>query len=681
MKKILLISILLLLSLWSVAQVLTDSNLPIIIIETGIMYGRQVEIVDEPKVSATMKIIYRPDGSRNYLTDQNVSTYLNYNGRIGIEIRGSSSQFLDKKAYGLTTFEADKVTKNNVSILGMPEENDWVLNSLAFDASLIRNYLSYDLARAIGNYSPRGVFCELIINGSYKGLYIFMEKIKIDSERVNIVKMTNADNNYPDLTGGYITKADKTTGGDPVAWSMSSYNGNTNYLHHRPKPNDITFSQGNYIKSQFTGFQNAITAQNASIYNGYPTIIDVPSFIDYMLISEITSNADSYQFSTYFHKDRNGKLRAGPVWDYDLTYGNDLFFWGLNRSHTNVWQFDNSDNTGSKFWKDLYNNPVYKCYLTKRWKELNADNEPLNFNVISDRIDQIVENILEASVRENTKWSTVGNHASEIANLKSWLQSRILWLNGKLSNYSDCSNPFIPQLVISKINYHPNDSEGFESDDSEFIEITNNSNQIVNLTGIYLRELGLTYQFPSNSSIGAGEKIIIASNQNTFQQRYGETLFGQFTRNLSNKSEKLILADAFGNIIDSVTYSDNAPWPVEADGNGYFLQLTDLDSDNSLASNWIISSSLTIGIISYLTEESVVVYPNPAQSNVTVASKSRNLNSFELFDLTGRKIKYMYEINSNRFTINVQDLIPDIYLLRVKCENGEIIVRRISKLP
>ncbi|MDZ7614100.1 MAG: hypothetical protein U5K51_10725 [Flavobacteriaceae bacterium] len=81
---------------------------------------------DDPKVLASMKIIYHPDGSRNYLTDQNTPEFLNYDGRIGIELRGSSSQALPKKPYGLTTLKSDNTSNNNVSILGMPKENDWV---------------------------------------------------------------------------------------------------------------------------------------------------------------------------------------------------------------------------------------------------------------------------------------------------------------------------------------------------------------------------------------------------------------------------------------------------------------------------------------------------------------------------------------------------------------------------
>ena len=110
-----------LLSYVTKAQTFTDSNLPIVIITTDLDANNQsLEILDDPKILASMKIIKRPDGSRNYMSDQNTIAYLNYNGRIGIEIRGSSSQVFPKKAYSLTTLKADNVSNNNVSILGMP---------------------------------------------------------------------------------------------------------------------------------------------------------------------------------------------------------------------------------------------------------------------------------------------------------------------------------------------------------------------------------------------------------------------------------------------------------------------------------------------------------------------------------------------------------------------------------
>jgi hypothetical protein len=575
------------------SQNFTSSNLPIVIIETdkNPSTGKPLEIPDEPKILGSMKIIFRSNGSRNNISDQSDPNLLNYNGRIRIEIRGSTSQLLDKKPYSLTTYKSDEKTYNNVSLLGMPEENDWILNSLAFDSSLIRDYLSYDLSREIGQYASRGRYCEVIVNGDYKGLYVLMEKLKLDDNRINLAEMTKSDYAGRAVTGGYIVKSDKPNG-DPIAWSMPTHLGNsTDFIYDKPNPFDIVGSQANYIRSQFQALADATSRNNSSIENGFPSIIDVPTFVDFMLMNEIASNVDAYQFSTYYHKVRQGKLRAGPIWDFNLTYGNDLKFWNLNRSFTNVWQFNNGDNVGPKYWLQLYNNPVFKCYLSQRWNQLIKPNAPFNLNVVTKRIDSIVNLISEATVREQQRWRRVGNHSLHISNLKTWLKNRIDWMSSNLNTTVSCTFPVLPTLVISQINYNPKPLENISPEKLEFIEISNLANTSVNLGGIYFKELGISYQFPMNASIGPKQKLYLAEDSLVFSQLYCVNPFGQYSRKLSDYSEKLVLADAFGNTIDSVVYSDLSPWPSEADGKGPFLQLKDLSLDNSLASSWITSTN------------------------------------------------------------------------------------------
>ena len=676
MKKSFLFIIFTLLIQVSNAIVFTNSNLPIVLITTdkNPSTGQPYEIPDDPKVLATMKIIYRTDGSRNYVTDQTNAAYLNYNGRIGIEIRGSSSQSLNKKPYGLTTLEADNVTTNNVNILGMPKENDWVLNSLAFDPSLMRDYLSYELSRNMGNYAARGVYCEVVINGDYKGLYVFIEKLKVDDDRINITKMSKTDNAGSLVTGGYVTKSDKTTGGDVPAWNISG----ADFIHDFPKPSEITSQQNTYIYNQFVSLKNTASASNSSISNGYPSIIDIPTFVDFMIMNELSSNADGYQFSTYFHKDRNGKLRAGPLWDFNLTYGNDLFDWGYNRSFTNVWQFNNGDNTGAKFWKNLFDNAIFKCYLSKRWMELTATNQPLNYSVIAKLIDETVAKITEAAGREESRWYTVGSHATQISNLKTWLQTRITWLTSNLSNYQACANVPVPALVISKINYNPAASGNVLSDSLEFIEITNNSNVTVNLTGVYFRELGFTYQFPVNSTIAANEKKYLAASSKYFELIYGFKPFGQFTRNLSNDSEKLILTDAFGNVIDYVEYTDSYPWPTDADGNGSFLELISLNSDNNQASSWA-ASDRTLGLDEQGTDQLIKVYPMPAHEFVAVYCPNLTMKSYQITDLMGRVVVSESNYDNDQQVIQLGFLSPDVYLLKLNFSNGTSVLKKIIK--
>ena len=677
LKKTTSVLLLFLMTFTVMAQTFTNSNLPIVVIETD----GGVNIPDEPKVPGTMRIIWHQDGSRNYMSDIDNSEFLNYDGRIGIEMRGSSSQImLNKKPYALETREDDDITNRNVSILGMPAENDWVLNSLAFDQTGMRDVLAYELSNQLGQYASRSVYCEVMINGDYKGLYAFMEKIKPDKNRVNIEEMDQTCNNYPEVTGGYITKADKTTGGDPVAWTMQGYGGgwwgwgnNTDFIHHYPKPADITNAQHNYIHEVFTNLASVANQYNTSTSSGIPSVIDIPSFIDFMMIAEYTSNVDVYSLSTFFHKDRMGKLRAGPVWDYNLAFGYDAFG---NRSKYNVWQFNNEDNNGPKFWKDLFDTDLFRCYFAKRWFELTEPGQPLNYDFVCARIDEIDALIAEAIPRDNQRWNQMQQHAQYVNNMKNWLQLRTDWLNQNIGSYDGCSDVDLPPLVISKIHYHPMDWWNIDGNLLEFIEITNNGDEEVDLTGIYFRELGITYQFPDNAQIAGRQAIVLCSDSLMFAEYYNTTPFGQYTRKLSNKSENLVLADAWGNIIDQVHYSDSLPWPMEADGEGPYLELKDLDSDNSLAENWGIGDDLT-KIDKFIENQNIALYPNPTSGKIHIAL-SGNAIHCQIVDLMGNMLQETSPSSSD-FQLDLSGLPSGMYLVTVQFTDGRIAFRKVVK--
>ena len=658
-------------------QILTDSNLPIVVIETD----GGVTIPDEPKVLGTMRIIWHPDGARNYLTDLDSAQFLNYNGRIGIERRGSSSQQFQKKPYGLTTLQDDNVSNNNVSILGMPKENDWILNSLAYDETGMRDVIAYELSERIGQYAPRRVYCEVMINGDYKGLYVFMEKIKVDKHRVNIEKMGDTCNAYPEVTGGYIIKADKTNG-DPVAWTMQDYGSGwwqsyTDFIHHYPKPEDITNAQHNYIHSVFLDLESKSHSHDISTDQGIPSIIDIPSFVDFMMIAEFSSNVDVYSFSTFFHKDRNGKLRAGPVWDYNLAFGYDAFG---NRSRYDVWQFNNSDNNGPRFWKDLFDTPTFRCYMAKRWNELIDEGQPLNYTEVNARIDALDSLLTESIGRDNQRWHKMTNHASYVNQMKTWIQQRINWLTQNIGPYEGCVEVDLPPLVISKIHYHPQDYWGISGDFLEFIEITNNSDETVDLTGLYFRELGLSYSFPTNSSLGPRAALVLCSDSLVFMDHYNTQPFGQYTRTLSNKSQHLVLADAWGNIIDEVQYADTLPWPKEADGNGPYLELIDLDLDNSLPENWTLGYDLTK--ISEIANNQFNVYPNPTKGILfveTLHTMSLTQSSkYHITNLIGQTV-LSGSLTAETQQIDISRLPSGIYILNLRIKDGSVSHRKIIK--
>ena len=675
MNKRILAVLLVLFSLSAAAQNFTDSNLPIVVIETD----GGANIPDEPKIQASMKIIWHQDGSRNYMTDIDNPEYLNYDGRIGIERRGSSSQgSFNKKPYGLETRLDDNMTNNNVSIFNMPAENDWILNSLAFDQTGMRDFLTYELSEAIGQYASRRKYCEVVINGDYKGLYVFMEKIKPDDGRVNIEKMDQTCNQYPEITGGYITKADKTTGGDPVAWTMQGYGGgwwgnSTDFIHHYPKPDVITNAQNNYIHNVFLDLASVANQHNTSITAGIPSVIDIASFVDFMIIAEFASNVDVYALSTFFHKDRNGKLRAGPVWDYNLAYGYDAFG---DRSRYDVWQFNNGNNDGPKFWKDLFDTDVFRCYLAKRWFELTEPGQPLNYDRVCARLDEIDAEIAEAITRDNQRWSQMNQHAAYVNNMKSWLQQRINWLNNNIGSAQGCSDVELPPLVISKIHYHPMDYWGIDGDHFEFIEITNNGDHDVDLTGIYFRELGMTYRFPNNSHLAAREALLLCSDSLAFVDYYKVIPFGQYTRKLSNKSENLVLADAWGNVIDEVHYYNSEPWPTEPDGNGPYLELKNLDSDNSLAENWTFGDDLT-KINEFAVNQNIAVHPNPTLGKIHVASSEKAVRC-QIIGLMGNVLQETSPSTPD-FELDLSGLPSGLYLVKIQTVDGQTLFGKVVK--
>ena len=675
MRKRIITFVLVVLS-WSImAQTFTDSNLPIVVIETD----NGASIPDEPKVLGTMKIIWHQDGSRNYMSDIDNPDFLNYDGRIGIERRGYSSQmYSNKKPYGLETLKDDDVTNNNVSILGMPSENDWILNPLAYDQTGMRDVIAYELSNQIGQYASRSQYCEVVLNGDYRGLYVFMEKIKVDKKRVNIEKMDETCNQPPEVTGGYIVQANRADN-DPLAWRMQTYLNNwgwpvyTEFIHHYPKHENITNAQSNYIHNVFLDLEEKAHSYNTATTTGIPSIIDIASFVDFMILAEFTSNVDVYHLSTFFHKDRCGKLRAGPVWDYNLAFGYDAFG---NRSGYDVWQFDNNDNVGPRFWKDLFDTDEFRCYLAKRWFELTESGMPLDYDRICSRIDEIDTEIAEAIVRDNQRWNQMSQHTQYVNNMKTWIQQRINWLNSHIGSSQGCADVALPPLVISKIHYHPQDWWSIDGNLLEFIEITNNGDEEVDLTGVCFRELGITYQFPDHAHLAGHEAILLCSDSLMFSEYYNITPFGQYMRKLDNKSENLVLADAWGNIIDQVHYSDSLPWPTEADGNGPYLQLKNLDSDNNLAENWTIGDDLT-GIKKNVDHLNFAVYPNPATDKVFVALSETPIRC-QFLDLTGNVVAET-TVTSTRFGLDLSSFSPGLYLIKIIMADGKSTYGKVLK--
>ena len=327
----------------------------------------------------------------------------------------------------------------------------------------------------------------------------------------------------------------------------------------------------------------------------------------------------------------------------------------------------------------LFYNSTFQCYLAKRFNDLTKEGQPLNYNYISNLIDATVVLISEATIRENNRWQTIEDFSGEIANMKVWIQERITWMRNNLSSFSECNSIQTPSLVISKISYNPLETDAFpESKDLEFIEIQNTGSTTVDLTGLYLSKLGVSYQFEENAFILPEQAIYLVGNMEVFYAKYGREAFGRFDRDLSNSSQNLVLSDAFGNIIDQVEYTDSAPWPETADGDGFYLELMDVNSDNSLASSWRATSDATLNTTVLNSNEiNFKIYPNPTKENLTINSK-QILQEIIIFNPLGQKIKE-FQVNFKTGQISISDLQKGMYFLSLKGINGARFSTKVFK--
>ncbi|MBI5914890.1 MAG: CotH kinase family protein [Bacteroidetes bacterium] len=438
------------------AQVqLETSNLPIFVITTQ----NGAEIVDEPKRTAHLGIIWNGDGAVNNITDP----FGDYDGQIGIEIRGSSSQWFPKNNFALETQNADS-SANNVSVLGFPSENDWVLHGPYSDKTLMRNALAYTMAGWIMDYAPRVRFCEVVINGDYRGVYVFTEKIKQDANRVNISTLTPDENTGDDLSGGYILKFDKFDGlvsdGFPSAYPSipGGTPGGTVYQYHYPKPDEITPEQKAYIQGYIGNFENVMWSQGfADPLDGYRKYLDVPSLIHFLFIQEIGRNVDGYRLSTFMYKDKDSKdsrLHLGPMWDFNLAFGNVDYCIGPG---TVGWALDfNSfcpgDYWGIHFWWNrLWGDPAFRGEMKDEWVNLRAT--ILSNERIFHLVDSLETMLAEPSQRNFVRWPTLneyvwpnpivtGSYQGEMNQLRYWLTNRLEWLDGSFQELSDTN--FVP---------------------------------------------------------------------------------------------------------------------------------------------------------------------------------------------------------------------------------------------
>ena len=688
-----------------------DSDLPVIVLEN---FGQGVPDRDFQDASFSLYDI-DPNTGRSSL-----SNTADFTSVIGQHRRGKST--FDQPKYNLRLELRDQFgADQNESLLGMPSESDWILYApFTIDRAMIRNALTYDLGRQAGDWAPRTRFVEVYSNTDggvlsdtdYFGVYVLMEVIKRDNDRVDIEELTPSQNSAPEITGGYLVQIDQVDEDDPADsyWDAvipGSGNdlptGPSYFFHSDPERRELTNAQTDYIRGYIQDAVDALYGANSTDPNvGYAAYFGVDSAVKFHLFNAFTGNPDAFRLSTYLTKDRGGKLEHGPLWDFDRGMGPDLD----NRTEDPTkWMVDEKYFWVTQYWRQFFEDPDFTQLWADEWQELRE-------TVFSDAnltatVDALANPLDESQVRNAVRWSGAAPNGGpladpgltgwegEISHLKNWLLMRADWidqrtlaqpgfgaepgnvpLNTQVSlsvpsgsqvwytldgsdpradgggvapgaifysgpitisqttqitarafNSSRDASPVnssnadeigqwsginqglfsveLPadpsSLRITELHYHPANATpgelaavpGAEDNDFEFIELKNVSANAISLNGVTF-DIGITFDFTTSSvtSLAPGETVVVVEDLAAFEARYGTSplVAGQWSGSLSNSGEAIVLTDSQGAVIHSFSYSDDAPWPTLADGDGPSLVVVDTEGDYSAPTNWRLSA-------------------------------------------------------------------------------------------
>lgn len=432
----------------------TETNLPIVFINTqGKMIDRDV------RITARMKIIDNGEGQLNYMdTLKHPNQKVDYNGYIDLKYRGNSSfTNSDKKPYAIRALDKpleEGGKKQKVSILGMGKDNDWALLAPYADKSMIRDVLAFTLARPFFEYVPTGKYCEMIMDGTYYGVFIFSERVRKGKNRLDL---PDPGESGDELTGGYHLEVDRDD--EPVYTSKHppvDSKGNAipykkvSFQYKNMDQDEFSTAQLDYIHGYIDAFENSLaSADYKNPETGYRKYMDVTSFIDYMLSTEFCHNVDGYRLSTNLYKYRDSKdpRFKTSLWDMNLGFGNADYnegwrtdTWAYNFNDV-VLAFNLADNQLVPFWwYKLLKDDSFVKETKERWKlyrETSYSDE--NIEQTIDSLTTLL-NAKGAQDRNSQAWPRWGRYVwpnkyvaksyeDEIAYLKDWIQQRVTFMD------------------------------------------------------------------------------------------------------------------------------------------------------------------------------------------------------------------------------------------------------------
>lgn len=373
-----------------------SSHLPIVILDTNgvdppintrMEENRFVAIEGlDPYVEGTFALL--DSGGQNRLGDEPSVV-----SRMVIKRRGNSSM-LYEKAQWLVKLQTESGQDNDVDLLGMGAEHEWVLNGSMADKSMLRNYLAYSTASRLSLLAPDSRFCEVLIRDSgrciYQGVYLLCESIKQGADRVPIQEYESTRS-----VNSYLVRRDRL---EEQATMLDTYARGMGYSREwmellYPAKTKVTEEMVAYVEQDISRLEQVLYAEDEETFSLYHQLIDEESFVDYFLLNEFFASYDSGNFSTYFYRDLGGKVTMGPVWDYDGTMDNyreeplqteDLAF------QTKPW------------FAQLCRDRAFVRALEKRYTELRTS--VLSSSRIEGEIDEIIAHLGGAQQREWARW-------------------------------------------------------------------------------------------------------------------------------------------------------------------------------------------------------------------------------------------------------------------------------------
>jgi hypothetical protein len=589
----------------------------------------------------------------------------NFTSFVGQHVRGSSTGGQPKTNLRIELRD-DSGNDQSSSLLGMPSESDWILYApYTFDRAMIRNSTFYEFYRQMGNYAARTRFVEVyanyndgVLNSSdYMGVYVLMENIKIDENRVDIASLDSTQNTEPEITGGYILKMDRSDGEPGSSWhtdrGVPSQPGS--YLVYAdPEVADLTQAQSDYIRNYVQDFEDALYGPNSTDpILGYEAYFDVDATIDHHLMQVFTKNPDGLRLSTYLVKDREGKLSFGPIWDFDRAAGPDD---DSRADDPTGWYVPDIDWFESDWWGPLFDDPDFAQRWTDRWQELRR-------GVLSDANIQAVvysqaSELSEAEARNFARWPESapngGPYAdagltgwdAEISQLANWLIARAHWMDEQMvaaPTLNPAAGNVPPNTVVTLTPNQPGATIYYTLDGSD-----------PRADGGAISSSAILYTGPfvitQTSQVTARSKGAILPQSNSSypgNESPGNALDGNFQTkylNFGGENSGLIIKPVSGasivrsfKITTANDFSERDPASYELYGTND--PITSADNSTGLAENWTLISSGTLSLPeSRFTDAPLVSFSNSTSYTAykivfPTLKNAASANSMQLADL------------------------------------------------